>query len=60
MLSGRGIKSLSNLVIQLREVCNHPDLLESAFDGSFCYLIRKIKVTKTSSGRKPLDFIRKP
>ncbi|QHN97023.1 Protein CHROMATIN REMODELING [Arachis hypogaea] len=37
MLSGRGIKSLSNLVIQLREVCNHPDLLESAFDGSWLY-----------------------
>ncbi|XLU35572.1 hypothetical protein S245_071638, partial [Arachis hypogaea] len=37
MLSGRGIKSLSNLVIQLREVCNHPDLLEYAFDGSWLY-----------------------
>ncbi|XP_052113582.1 ATP-dependent DNA helicase DDM1-like isoform X1 [Arachis duranensis] len=35
--SGRGINSLSNLVIQLREVCNHPNLLESAFDGSWLY-----------------------
>ncbi|XP_052107235.1 uncharacterized protein LOC107492594 [Arachis duranensis] len=35
LLHGRGIKSLSNLVIQLREVCNHPDHLESAFDGSW-------------------------
>ncbi|XP_020962548.1 uncharacterized protein LOC107607981 isoform X3 [Arachis ipaensis] len=26
-----------NLVIQLREVCNHPNLLESAFDGSWLY-----------------------
>ncbi|XLS47815.1 hypothetical protein HN51_022173 [Arachis hypogaea] len=34
---GRGINSLSNLVIQLREVCNHPNLLESAFDGSWLY-----------------------
>ncbi|XLU27734.1 hypothetical protein S245_063800, partial [Arachis hypogaea] len=37
LLYRRGIKSLSNLVIQLREVCNHPDLLESAFDGSWLY-----------------------
>ncbi|KAL1354807.1 hypothetical protein HN51_006861 [Arachis hypogaea] len=34
---GRGIKTLNNLVIQLRKVCNHPDLLESAFDGSWLY-----------------------
>ncbi|RYR73963.1 hypothetical protein Ahy_A02g008546 [Arachis hypogaea] len=122
----RGINSLSNLVIQLREVCNHPNLLESAFDGSckyhairglyppvneiveqcekfcllerllkrlfakkhkvlifsqwtkvldildyyfsekgfevceidVCYLIKEIKVSKTSSGRKPLESCR--
>ncbi|MED6155675.1 ATP-dependent DNA helicase ddm1 [Stylosanthes scabra] len=34
---GRGIKTLNNLVIQLRKVCNHPDLLESAFDDSYLY-----------------------
>ncbi|XP_011097113.1 ATP-dependent DNA helicase DDM1 [Sesamum indicum] len=28
---------LNNLMIQLRKNCNHPDLLESAFDGSHCY-----------------------
>ncbi|XP_027361856.1 ATP-dependent DNA helicase DDM1 [Abrus precatorius] len=28
---------LNNLVIQLRKVCNHPDLLDSAFDGSYLY-----------------------
>ncbi|XP_043711558.1 ATP-dependent DNA helicase DDM1-like isoform X2 [Telopea speciosissima] len=28
---------LNNLVIQLRKNCNHPDLLESAFDGSYTY-----------------------
>ncbi|KAJ1419033.1 SNF2-related, N-terminal domain [Sesbania bispinosa] len=28
---------IHNLVIQLRKVCNHPDLLESAFDGSYFY-----------------------
>ncbi|XP_077216918.1 ATP-dependent DNA helicase DDM1-like isoform X2 [Tasmannia lanceolata] len=28
---------LNNLVIQLRKNCNHPDLLESDFDGSFSY-----------------------
>ncbi|GFQ06665.1 ATP-dependent DNA helicase ddm1, partial [Phtheirospermum japonicum] len=28
---------LSNLMIQLRKNCNHPDLLESAFDGSYLY-----------------------
>ncbi|KAK7307542.1 hypothetical protein VNO77_40710 [Canavalia gladiata] len=28
---------LNNLVIQLRKVCNHPDLLHSAFDGSYFY-----------------------
>lgn len=28
---------LSNLMIQLRKNCNHPDLLESAFDGSYFY-----------------------
>ncbi|KAI3462493.1 hypothetical protein Pfo_019156 [Paulownia fortunei] len=33
-----GVKGkLNNLVIQLRKNCNHPDLLESAFDGSYCY-----------------------
>ncbi|KAJ7944298.1 putative Chromatin-remodeling complex ATPase chain [Quillaja saponaria] len=36
--TGRGIKSkLNNLVIQLRKNCNHPDLLVSAFDGSYLY-----------------------
>ncbi|CAH9119542.1 unnamed protein product [Cuscuta europaea] len=29
--------SLNNLMIQLRKNCNHPDLLESQFDGSFFY-----------------------
>ncbi|KAJ4965527.1 hypothetical protein NE237_017376 [Protea cynaroides] len=28
---------LNNLVIQLRKNCNHPDLLESVFDGSYSY-----------------------
>ncbi|KAL0431247.1 UNVERIFIED_CONTAM: ATP-dependent DNA helicase DDM1 [Sesamum radiatum] len=28
---------LNNLMIQLRKNCNHPDLLESAFDGSHFY-----------------------
>ncbi|KAK6922725.1 SNF2, N-terminal [Dillenia turbinata] len=36
--AGRGKKGkLNNLMIQLRKVCNHPDLLESAFDGSYFY-----------------------
>ncbi|KAL2551521.1 ATP-dependent DNA helicase DDM1 [Forsythia ovata] len=36
--TGRGMKGkLSNLMIQLRKNCNHPDLLESAFDGSYFY-----------------------
>ncbi|KAF7828842.1 ATP-dependent DNA helicase DDM1 [Senna tora] len=35
--TGRGSKKLNNLVIQLRKNCNHPDLLESAFDGSYFY-----------------------
>ncbi|XP_042520944.1 ATP-dependent DNA helicase DDM1-like isoform X1 [Macadamia integrifolia] len=35
---GYGMKGkLNNLVIQLRKNCNHPDLLESAFDGSYTY-----------------------
>ncbi|XP_028788422.1 ATP-dependent DNA helicase DDM1-like isoform X1 [Neltuma alba] len=34
---GRASKNLRNLVIQLRKNCNHPDLLESAFDDSFLY-----------------------
>lgn len=30
-----GLKGkLNNLMIQLRKNCNHPDLLESAYDGS--------------------------
>ncbi|RXI07337.1 hypothetical protein DVH24_026473 [Malus domestica] len=34
----RGMKGkLNNLMIQLRKNCNHPDLLESAFDGSYFY-----------------------
>ncbi|KAM0937902.1 putative DNA helicase chromatin remodeling SNF2 family [Dioscorea sansibarensis] len=28
---------LNNLLMQLRKNCNHPDLLESAYDGSFLY-----------------------
>ncbi|CAA3021983.1 ATP-dependent DNA helicase DDM1 isoform X1 [Olea europaea subsp. europaea] len=36
--AGRGMKGkLSNLMIQLRKNCNHPDLLESAFNGSYLY-----------------------
>ncbi|XP_047310877.1 ATP-dependent DNA helicase DDM1 isoform X2 [Impatiens glandulifera] len=35
---GCGMKGrLNNLMIQLRKNCNHPDLLESAFNGSFDY-----------------------
>ena len=35
---GRGMKrKLNNLVVRLRKNCNHPDLLESAFDGSYFY-----------------------
>ncbi|KAK9669974.1 hypothetical protein RND81_13G167500 [Saponaria officinalis] len=33
-----GLKGkLNNLMIQLRKNCNHPDLLESAFDGTYFY-----------------------
>ncbi|XP_042014942.1 ATP-dependent DNA helicase DDM1-like [Salvia splendens] len=28
---------LNNLMVQLRKNCNHPDLLESTFDGSYFY-----------------------
>ncbi|XP_059623678.1 ATP-dependent DNA helicase DDM1-like [Cornus florida] len=36
--AGCGMKGkLNNLMIQLRKNCNHPDLLESAFDGSCLY-----------------------
>ncbi|PON67678.1 ATP-dependent DNA helicase DDM [Parasponia andersonii] len=37
--TGRGgIKvKLNNLLLQLRKNCNHPDLLQSAFDGSWLY-----------------------
>ncbi|XVF17882.1 hypothetical protein REPUB_Repub10bG0162900 [Reevesia pubescens] len=36
--TGRGMKGkLNNLMIQLRKNCNHPDLLESAFNGSYFY-----------------------
>ncbi|TKY70376.1 ATP-dependent DNA helicase DDM1 [Spatholobus suberectus] len=35
---GRGApRMIHNLVIQLRKVCNHPDLLESPYDGSYFY-----------------------
>ncbi|KAK1274901.1 ATP-dependent DNA helicase DDM1 [Acorus gramineus] len=30
-------RKLNNLCVQLRKNCNHPDLLESAYDGSFEY-----------------------
>ncbi|KAK9669982.1 hypothetical protein RND81_13G168000 [Saponaria officinalis] len=34
----RGLRGkLNNLMIQLRKNCNHPDLLESAFDGTYFY-----------------------
>ncbi|KAK9678261.1 hypothetical protein RND81_11G199700 [Saponaria officinalis] len=34
----RGMKGkLNNLMVQLRKNCNHPDLLESAFNGSYDY-----------------------
>ncbi|KAI3722793.1 hypothetical protein L2E82_33882 [Cichorium intybus] len=36
--TGRGVKGqLNNLMIQLRKNCNHPDLLEGAFEGSCFY-----------------------
>lgn len=35
--TGRAMKTINNLLVQLRKVCNHPDLLESAFDGSYLY-----------------------
>ncbi|KAL8123801.1 ATP-dependent DNA helicase DDM1 [Apium graveolens] len=36
--TGRGFKGrLQNLMVQLRKNCAHPDLLESAYDGSFMY-----------------------
>ncbi|PIA55710.1 hypothetical protein AQUCO_00700192v1 [Aquilegia coerulea] len=36
--SRHGFKGqLNNLMVQLRKNCNHPDLLESAFDGSYTY-----------------------
>lgn len=36
--SAYGLKGkLNNLAIQLRKNCNHPDLLESSFDGSYAY-----------------------
>ncbi|KAE8664239.1 ATP-dependent DNA helicase DDM1 [Hibiscus syriacus] len=36
--TGRRMKGkLNNLMIQLRKNCNHPDLLEAAFDGSYFY-----------------------
>ncbi|KAH1266996.1 ATP-dependent DNA helicase DDM1 [Glycine soja] len=39
MSSGRSVPAgmIRNLAIQLRKVCNHPDLLESAFDDSYLY-----------------------
>lgn len=38
MNSGHGMKGrLNNLMVQLRKNCNHPDLLQSAFDGSYVY-----------------------
>ncbi|KAG5535833.1 hypothetical protein RHGRI_023562 [Rhododendron griersonianum] len=36
--TGRGMKGkLNNVMLQLRKNCYHPDLLESAFDGSYFY-----------------------
>ncbi|KAH7833315.1 hypothetical protein Vadar_005082 [Vaccinium darrowii] len=36
--TGRGMKGkLNNVMLQLRKNCYHPDLLESAFDGSYNY-----------------------
>ena len=37
--AGRSVPAgmIRNLAIQLRKVCNHPDLLESAFDDSCKY-----------------------
>ncbi|GAV82930.1 SNF2_N domain-containing protein/Helicase_C domain-containing protein [Cephalotus follicularis] len=37
-VAGSGMKGrINNLMIQLRKNCNHPDLLESAYDGSYFY-----------------------
>jgi SNF2 family DNA or RNA helicase len=30
---------LNNLMIQLRKNCNHPDLLEAAYDGSCIFFV---------------------
>ncbi|XP_011025768.1 PREDICTED: ATP-dependent DNA helicase DDM1-like [Populus euphratica] len=38
MDTGRGMKGrLTNLMVQLRKNCYHPDLLTSAFDGTYFY-----------------------
>ena len=43
-IAGGGLKGkLNNLMIQLRKNCNHPDLLESAFDGSCASLVKMLE-----------------
>ena len=43
-IAGRGMKGkLNNLMVQLRKNCNHPDLLESAFDGSCASLVKMLE-----------------
>ncbi|KAF3614296.1 hypothetical protein T459_10954 [Capsicum annuum] len=42
---------LNNLMIQLCKNCNHPDLVESAYDGSFRYPLIELIVSQCSKFR---------
>ncbi|KAE9466942.1 hypothetical protein C3L33_01131, partial [Rhododendron williamsianum] len=46
-MAGRGMKGkLNNVMLQLRKNCYHPDLLESAFDGSCMSLLTSLHLSK--------------
>ena len=44
------VGKLNNVLMQMRKVCNHPDLITGAFDGSTTYPSRQVGLLHVSSG----------
>ena len=49
------VGKLNNVLMQMRKVCNHPDLITGAFDGSTTYPSRQVGFFCVSQG--PLLFV---
>ena len=44
------VGKLNNVLMQMRKVCNHPDLITGAFDGSTTYPSRQVGFSMSVQG----------